>query len=166
MPSSSPIQATVPNALAERLFRCGNNALVLPASYVIQSALEMPPRVLKRRGIFVGLKVGMDEFDEAIEVFRCYLCRLVSEILLVPDEQNLQPRSPGRSSTRNGSISRQRAQQTQPHPCRHPQLEVRAASTRVLAYHRDRAGKIRLRTGAEAGNSHSWDPPRRAPGSR
>jgi hypothetical protein len=39
----------------------------------------MLSRVLKRRCVFVGLKVAVDEFDEAVEVFCCNLTRLLDK---------------------------------------------------------------------------------------
>jgi len=33
----------------------------------------MLPRVLKARCVFVGLEIGMDELNEAVEIFRCDL---------------------------------------------------------------------------------------------
>ncbi len=53
--------------------RSGDDAFVLPASDVFESALEMPFRVLEAGAVGVGLQVRVDELDEAVEVFGCDL---------------------------------------------------------------------------------------------
>jgi hypothetical protein len=55
------------------LFRRNDNSLVLSTRDVVKRALEMFPRILERGGVFVGLEVRVDELDEAVEVFGCYL---------------------------------------------------------------------------------------------
>ena len=57
-------------------FGLRHNPFILPRLDVVQRPLEMPLRVFQRRGFLVCLQVGMDEFDKAIYVFRCYLGRI------------------------------------------------------------------------------------------
>jgi hypothetical protein len=60
------------HALSHLLWRC-DDAFVLSAGYVIQGALEVFSRVLETRCVLVGLEVGVNEFDEAVEVLGCDL---------------------------------------------------------------------------------------------
>lgn len=50
-----------------------NNALILPGPYIVQGTVEVAFGALEARVwfIFVGLEIGMDELDEAVEVFGC-----------------------------------------------------------------------------------------------
>ena len=52
------------------LFGRRDNAFVLSTLNVIQRPLEMTSWILESRRVFVGIEVGMDEFDQAIQVFR------------------------------------------------------------------------------------------------
>ena len=65
------------------LLRRRNNTFILSARDIIQRALEMLSRILKRRSVFVGLKIGMDELDEPVQIFRRDLVFFGSKVSVI-----------------------------------------------------------------------------------
>lgn len=56
------------------LTRIQNHPLVLPASNVFQGLVEMFfTRLNRRRFLLVARQVGVDQFDESVEIFRRHL---------------------------------------------------------------------------------------------
>ena len=71
---SAPTRALIHQP--KTLLCCDYDALVLSTGYVVERALEMFPRVLEAGCIIVGLQVGVDEFDESVQVLGCDLQRV------------------------------------------------------------------------------------------
>lgn len=58
---------------APSLCSCQHDALILSRSNILQRALKVPPRALDCRRILVGLEVGVDELNEAVDVLDSHL---------------------------------------------------------------------------------------------
>ena len=69
------------------LFRLSHYPFILSRRYVIESSLEVSLGRFERGAFLVGLKIGMNEFDESIDVFRCYL--MFQLVLTMPPPREL-----------------------------------------------------------------------------
>ena len=57
------------------LLGLGHHAFIFPRGYIVERPLEVSLGSVKRRALLVGLEVGVDELDEAVEIFGCDLVK-------------------------------------------------------------------------------------------
>lgn len=111
------------------LLRCKHNTLILLTTNHLQGMVKVfLARLYGGRVLLVTGQVGVDELDEAVQVFGCYLWMLVS-LALGGWEEYVPIHSAGRSSRRICLESRRRARWMWQTPCTSLLLSGHAGDT-------------------------------------
>lgn len=113
-----------PAAVLHSLWRQNNPLVLLALDHLERLQKVLPARLHRRRVLLVRRQVGVDEFDQAVEVFGCDLSRVMSVFVQAAIEGGGGGGIPTRSSDRNNTHidpeSRQTARWTWPSPCTSP----------------------------------------------